>query len=136
MTSILVNAKTGVQSFVNLPPPPEPNPEEIKAEWRLRANRSPARLILALAQKDWITIEEAEAWLEGRGLPALAQTLLANMPPMQALETKAFLLRMLQADRMDPLTLALAEAKRQTMDPMPTEEEMANLLDELFGWEE
>ena len=133
--SVVIMDGQPVATVPETPEPPPPAPPLTREEWRPTANRSPARLIPALVERDWITTEEAEAWLEGRGLPALALSLMAGMPPMQALKTKAFLLRMLRADRMDPITLGLAEAKRQVMDPQPTPEEMAELVDELFGWE-
>ena len=115
-------------------PRPEPTEAERRAAWRPTASRSFARLVPPLVARGWITAEEARAWLRGDELPALAVSLLAGMPDMQALEAEALLWRMQQADRLDPITLALAEAKRQTMTPMPTPEEMAELVDELFGW--
>ena len=47
MTSIIVSAKTGKQSVVDLPPPPEPTPEEI-----LAAERASAKAFRAKAYAD------------------------------------------------------------------------------------
>lgn len=90
--------------------------------------------LVALAEAGFITEAEGRDWLRGNDLPALASAMIATLPANQRLRTEAKLLRMQSAYRLDETTLALAEAKRQSMDPQPTPEEMAEAVDAIFGW--
>ena len=112
---------------------PQPDPAETLAQWRETATAPFADFLVALFDAGWITEAEFNDWLSRNALPADVQALIDGLSnPGERVRARRYALGAQVFERLHPLLLQIAEVKRQTFDPQPTEEEMALAVDDLF----
>lgn len=70
-----------------------------------------SQLMIGLVTMQWITEAEGDAWLAGNALPAEVMSLIDSLPPEERFPARARAMRMTEADRLDPLVLALAAGR-------------------------
>lgn len=112
---------------------PQPDPAETLAQWRKTTTAPFADFLVALFDAGWITEAEFNDWLSRNALPADVQSLIDGLSnPGERVRARRYALGAQEIERLRPLLLQIAEVKRQTLDPQPTEEEMALAVDDLF----
>ena len=110
-----------------------PDPAEALAQWRETATAPFADFLVALFDAGWITEAGFNDWLSRNALPADVQALIDGLSnPGERVRARRYALGAQVFERLHPLLLQIAEVKRQTFDPQPTEEEMALAVDDLF----
>lgn len=78
------------------------------------AEISPRQLLIGLADKGWITPEEALAAATNGAPPAVIDALFSSFPPEQELAARITWARMTTVTRSDPLVPAFAATKGQS----------------------
>jgi hypothetical protein len=93
--------------------PAAPTAEEIAA--RLPPV-SFSQILAGLVETEMISEVEGEAWLAGTGLPADVLAVIDTLPTGQQFRTRGKALRMSAAYRLDPLVVALGQARGMTTE--------------------